>query len=106
MLVGIIVGVVIIIVLLIVLVILMASTKYIGPTEVGLIIKRVEKKLPADEPIVFHKEAGYQWQRIVLEPHLPPDQGTSGIPGSCCAGRSCSPGLAQCREFCCGVGEG
>lgn len=71
MLVGIIVGIAII-VLLIVLVILMASTKYIGPTEVGLIIKRVGKKLPADEPIAFNKEAGYQWQRIVLEPHLPP----------------------------------
>jgi len=64
MIIGVTVGVVII-VLLIVLVILLASTKYIGPTEVGLVIKRVGKKLQADGPIAFNGEAGYQWEMLM-----------------------------------------
>ena len=64
MLTGVIVGVVLILIL-IVLGILLASTKYIGPTEVGLVIKRVGKKLPADEPIAFNGEAGYQRETLM-----------------------------------------
>jgi hypothetical protein len=40
---------------------LLASIKSIGPTEVGLVTKRVGfGKLAADNPIAFHGEAGYQ----------------------------------------------
>ncbi len=60
---GIILGVLVI--LAIVLVFMLASTRYIGPTDVGLVIKRVGKKLPADEPIAFNGEAGYQWQLLM-----------------------------------------
>jgi uncharacterized membrane protein YqiK len=39
----------------------MKSINVIGPTEVGLVTKRFSfKKLPADNPIAFHHEAGYQ----------------------------------------------
>ena len=66
MVIGVTVGViVIVIVLLIVLVILLASTKYVGPTEVGLVIKRVGKKLQTDGPIAFNGEAGYQWEMLM-----------------------------------------
>ena len=38
-----------------------SSINVIGPTEVGLVQKRFSfKKLPADNPIAFHGEAGYQ----------------------------------------------
>ena len=40
---------------------LIASIKTIGPTEVGLVTKRVGfGKLRNDNPIAFHGEAGYQ----------------------------------------------
>ena len=32
----------------------------IGPAEVGLVAKRIGRKLPEDNPIAFHGEAGYQ----------------------------------------------
>lgn len=32
----------------------------IGPTEVGLVRKRIGRKLPEDNPVAFHGEAGYQ----------------------------------------------
>ena len=52
---GIVVSVVlgVLVLLAIVFFFVLASTSYIGPTEVGLVIKRAGKKLPADEPIAF-----------------------------------------------------
>ena len=40
--------------------IVLPSIQVIGPTEVGLVMKRFGKKLPGDNPIAFHGEAGYQ----------------------------------------------
>ena len=60
---GVVLGVLVL--LAIVFVFVLASTRYIGPTEVGLVIKRVGKKLPADEPIAFKGEAGYQWELLM-----------------------------------------
>ncbi|HTS29186.1 MAG TPA: SPFH domain-containing protein [Bryobacteraceae bacterium] len=40
----------------------------IGPTQVGLVRKRFGKKLPGDNPIAFHGEAGYQAE--ILMPGL------------------------------------
>jgi uncharacterized membrane protein YqiK len=37
----------------------------IGPTEVGLVRKRFGKKLPGDNPIAFHGEAGYQAELLM-----------------------------------------
>lgn len=62
MILGVILGV---IALVIVLILVIPSTKYIGPTEVGLIIKKVGKNLPADEPMAFHGEAGYQMELLM-----------------------------------------
>jgi regulator of protease activity HflC (stomatin/prohibitin superfamily) len=42
------------------LVFLLNSVKMIGPTEVGLVTKRVGRKLPGDNPIALNGEAGYQ----------------------------------------------
>lgn len=42
------------------LIFLFKSVKVIGPTEVGLITKRVGRKLPGDNPIALNGEAGYQ----------------------------------------------
>lgn len=36
------------------------SVKLIGPTEIGLVTKRVGRKLPEDNPIALNGEAGYQ----------------------------------------------
>ncbi len=36
------------------------SIRVIGPTEVGLVMKRFGARLPGDDPIAFHGEAGYQ----------------------------------------------
>ena len=36
------------------------SVRVIGPTEVGLVMKRFGNKLPSDNPIAFNGEAGYQ----------------------------------------------
>jgi regulator of protease activity HflC (stomatin/prohibitin superfamily) len=42
-------------------IIVLPSIRVIGPTEVGLVIKRFSvHKLPKDNPIAFHGEAGYQ----------------------------------------------
>ena len=62
MILGIILGV---LVFVIALILILPSTRYIGPTEVGLIIKKVGKKLPADEPMAFHGEAGYQMELLM-----------------------------------------
>ena len=40
--------------------ILWMSFYSIGPTQVGLVRKRLGNKLPDDNPIAFHGEAGYQ----------------------------------------------
>src|SRR5438876_6711081 len=37
----------------------------IGPTEVGLVRKRFGRKLPGDNPIAFHDEAGYQAELLM-----------------------------------------
>lgn len=37
----------------------------IGPTEVGLVRKRFGKKLPEDNPVAFHGEAGYQAELLM-----------------------------------------
>jgi regulator of protease activity HflC (stomatin/prohibitin superfamily) len=36
------------------------SVRIVGPAEVGLVMKRFGSKLPSDNPIAFHGEAGYQ----------------------------------------------
>ncbi len=44
-----------------VLIVLLKSIRNIGPTEVGLVLKRVSfRKLRGDDPIAFRGEAGYQ----------------------------------------------
>jgi SPFH domain/Band 7 family protein len=46
---------------LIILAYIVLSTRHIGPSEVGLVLKRVShRKLAADNAIAFHGEAGYQ----------------------------------------------
>ncbi len=43
------------------LIVLLRSIRSIGPTQVGLVLKRVSfRKLKGDDPIAFHGEAGYQ----------------------------------------------
>ena len=43
-----------------VLVFLFNAIRWIGPTEVGLVTKRIGRQLPDDNPIALHGEAGYQ----------------------------------------------
>lgn len=43
----------------------MESVYSIGPTEVGLVRKRFGKKLPEDNPVAFHGEAGYQAELLM-----------------------------------------
>jgi len=43
----------------------LVSVYSIGPTEVGLVRKRFGHKLPGDNPIAFHGEAGYQAQLLM-----------------------------------------
>ncbi len=46
---------------LLVLIVLLCSIRSIGPTEVGLVLKRISfRKLKGDDPIAFRGEAGYQ----------------------------------------------
>ena len=52
-------------VVLIALVILWKSIYSIGPTQVGLVRKRIGKKLPGDNPIAFLGEAGYQAELLM-----------------------------------------
>jgi len=44
---------------------LLASVYSIGPVEVGLVRKRFGAKLPGDNPLAFHGEAGYQAQLLM-----------------------------------------
>src|SRR6267154_1603053 len=41
------------------------SVRIIGPTEVGLVMKRFGQKLPSDNPIAFNAEAGYQAELLM-----------------------------------------
>src|SRR5678815_787551 len=41
-------------------VLVIPSLRVIGPTEVGLVIKRIGRRLPGDDLIAFRGEAGYQ----------------------------------------------
>ena len=41
------------------------SVRVIGPTEVGLVMKRFGNKLPSDNPIAFKGEAGYQAELLM-----------------------------------------
>jgi SPFH domain / Band 7 family len=54
-----------VIVAVVILIIVFASTYSIGPTQVGLVRKRFGPKLPGDNPLAFHGEAGYQAQLLM-----------------------------------------
>src|SRR6058998_1354525 len=54
-----------ILVLLAIAFVVWASFYSIGPTQVGLVRKRFGKKLPGDNPIAFHGEAGYQAELLM-----------------------------------------
>lgn len=41
------------------------SWKYIGPTQVGLVNKRIGKSLPDNNPIAFNGEAGFQAEKLM-----------------------------------------
>jgi regulator of protease activity HflC (stomatin/prohibitin superfamily) len=41
-------------------VLILPSIRKIGPTEVGLVMRRFGRRLPGDDPIAFNGEAGYQ----------------------------------------------
>ena len=45
--------------------ILLTSIYSIGPTQVGLVRKRFGAKLPGDNPLAFHGEAGYQAEMLM-----------------------------------------
>ncbi|MGZ6966268.1 MAG: SPFH domain-containing protein [Acidimicrobiia bacterium] len=62
-----IVGIVIVVALVVfVVVVIYNSVHLIGPTEVGLVNKRfAARKLPADNPIAFHHEAGFQAELLM-----------------------------------------
>src|SRR5206468_1128261 len=44
---------------------LLSSIYSIGPTQVGLVRKRFGAKLPGDNPLAFHGEAGYQAEMLM-----------------------------------------
>ncbi|MGD0897268.1 MAG: SPFH domain-containing protein [Thermoguttaceae bacterium] len=55
----------------VIVVIVLPSIRIIGPTEVGLVTKRFAlRKLPSDNPIAFHGEAGYQADLLMPGWHL------------------------------------
>jgi uncharacterized membrane protein YqiK len=54
------VGVIVALIVVILLILVIPSIRIIGPTEVGLVVKRFGKKLPENNPIAFNGEAGYQ----------------------------------------------
>jgi hypothetical protein len=49
----------------IIVLILFESMYGIGPTQVGLVRKRFGAKLPGDNPLAFHGEAGFQAELIM-----------------------------------------
>ncbi|MBZ5619136.1 MAG: hypothetical protein LAQ69_10500 [Acidobacteriia bacterium] len=48
-----------------VVVILLLSIYSIGPTQIGMVRKRFGAKLPGDNPLAFHGEAGYQAEMLM-----------------------------------------
>jgi hypothetical protein len=48
-----------------VLAIVLASFYSIGPTQIGLVRKRIGKKLPGNNPVAFQGEAGYQAELLM-----------------------------------------
>ena len=50
---------------IIVLAIVLNSIYSIGPTQIGLVRKRLGKKLPDDNPVAFNGEAGYQAELLM-----------------------------------------
>jgi len=56
---------ILILLVLFLVVLIMKSIYSIGPTQVGLVRKRLGKKLPDDNPIAFAGEAGYQAQLLM-----------------------------------------
>lgn len=50
---------------LLVAVLILKSIYSIGPTQVGLVRKRLGKKLPGNNPVAFHGEAGYQAELLM-----------------------------------------
>jgi hypothetical protein len=44
---------------------ILASFYSIGPTQIGLVRKRFGRKLPGDNPLAFHGEAGYQAELLM-----------------------------------------
>ncbi|MCE9638133.1 MAG: hypothetical protein K8T90_20720 [Planctomycetes bacterium] len=51
--------------LFLVAIVALPSFRVIGPTEVGLVMKRYGRKLPGDNPIAFDGEAGYQAELLM-----------------------------------------
>jgi len=49
----------------IVIIVVWESIYSIGPMQVGLVRKRIGKRLPGDNPIAFHGEAGYQAELLM-----------------------------------------
>src|SRR4051794_38169327 len=63
---GIVASVVVIAVVVVVVVALWKSVHLIGPAQIGLVTKRFAlRKLPADDPLAFHGEAGYQARTLM-----------------------------------------
>ena len=54
-----------VLVILIVMTAILRSVRRIGPTEVGLVIKRCRAQAPDDNPIAFDGEAGYQAELLM-----------------------------------------
>ena len=54
-----------VVLVLFLVVVVLKSIYSIGPTEVGLVRKRLGKKLPGDNPIAFKGEAGYQAELLM-----------------------------------------
>lgn len=50
----------VLIVIILALFMFLKSFRFIGATEVGLVNKRIGRRLAADQPLAFHGEAGYQ----------------------------------------------
>jgi len=55
----------ILLVLFFVLATALASVYSIGPTQIGLVRKRIGKKLPGNNPVAFAGEAGYQAELLM-----------------------------------------
>ena len=55
----------IVVAIIVVLFILLKSVYSVGPTQVGLVRKRFGKKLPGNDPLAFHGEAGYQVEMLM-----------------------------------------